>query len=427
MSVLSGTVLVTGASGNTGRPLVEALVNRGASVRAMVRAQGDSARLAAGVEPAVADFDDPASLRAALEGTVAAYLVTPSSEKAEEQQRRFADLAARAGVGRLVVLSQLGADRESPVRFLRYHGAVEEHVRDLGIPHTFLRPNLFFQGLLAFAGPISTQNAFFAPIGEARVSAVDVRDIAAVGAVALTEDGHDGAAYPVTGPVSITHAEIAAALTTALGREITFVDVPPDSSRRAWRESCRPGRWRGCSRTTRTTGAGRRRSSPLPWPTSRAASPSTSSSSPATTQPPSPPPQAPADPIRRRPHHPSTPGGTFVYRRTSRGRFGVTLYKRPQAHSRQATGASSRPPQQATASTGGGSGSGSGCAAAAERPGRGRGGLTGLPASVEGGSGGSSSRRVFPAGAGFVLRNRFLRALSRRLGPGSGANGMVRP
>lgn len=147
MSVLSGTVLVTGASGNTGRPLVEALVNRGASVRAMVRAQGDSARLAAGVEPAVADFDDPASLRAALEGTVAAYLVTPSSEKAEEQQRRFADLAARAGVGRLVVLSQLGADRESPVRFLRYHGAVEEHVRGLGIPHTFLRPNLFFQGL----------------------------------------------------------------------------------------------------------------------------------------------------------------------------------------------------------------------------------------------------------------------------------------
>jgi uncharacterized protein YbjT (DUF2867 family) len=221
-------ILVTGATGNTGKPIVEALVSRGVPVRAMVRAGADRGRLPAGVAVAVADFDDPASLAAALQDVERAYLVTPSSERAEAQQRRFADLAVRAGAGRLVVLSQLGSDEQSPVRFLRYHAAVERHVRDLGIGYTFLRPNLFFQGLLAFAGTIAADGRFYAPIGDATVSAVDVRDIAAVAVAVLTEAGHDGATYTLTGPAPITHADIAAALTSALGREITFVDVPPD-------------------------------------------------------------------------------------------------------------------------------------------------------------------------------------------------------
>jgi uncharacterized protein YbjT (DUF2867 family) len=228
MTEQHGPVLVTGATGNTGRALLDALVRRGVPVRAMVRAEADGGKLPAGVPLAVADFDDPASIAAALEGAERAYLVTPSSERAEEQQRRFADLAAKAGLRHLVVLSQLAADEQSPVRFLRYHGAVERHVRDLGIGYTFLRPNLFFQGLLAFTGPISAEGRFFAPIGDAAVSAVDVRDIADVAASTLTEAGHEGATYTLTGPASITHAQIAAALTAALGRDVTFIDVPPE-------------------------------------------------------------------------------------------------------------------------------------------------------------------------------------------------------
>jgi uncharacterized protein YbjT (DUF2867 family) len=222
-------ILVTGATGNTGRALVDALGSRGAPVRAMVRADADRNRLPAGVPVAVADFDDPASLAGALEGAGRAYLVTPSSERAEAQQHRFADLAAQAGVDQLVVLSQLGADQHSPVRFLRYHAAVEQHVRDLGIAYTFLRPNLYFQGLLAFAKSIAAESRFYAPIGDATVSAVDVRDIAAVAAITLTEPGHESATYTLTGPASITHTQIAAALSAALGRDITFADVPPQA------------------------------------------------------------------------------------------------------------------------------------------------------------------------------------------------------
>ena len=222
-------VLVTGATGNTGRAIVDELARRDALVRAMVRTGADRARLPAGIPVAVADFDDPASIAAALDGAERAYLVTPSSERAEEQQRRFADLAVKAGVRHLVVLSQLGAGEDSPVRFLRYHAAVEQHVRDLGVPFTFLRPNLFFQGLLAFAGPITAEGRFYAPIGDATVSAVDVRDIAAVAAITLTEPGHEGATYTLTGQAPVTHAQIAAALTNALGREVTFTDVPPEA------------------------------------------------------------------------------------------------------------------------------------------------------------------------------------------------------
>jgi uncharacterized protein YbjT (DUF2867 family) len=173
-------------------------------VRAMLRSEADRGKLPDGVQAVIADFDDPASIAAALAGAGRADLVTPSSERAEEQQRRFCDLAAEAGIRQLVVLSQLGTDEHSPVRFLRYHAAVEQHVRGLGISYTFLRPNLFFQGLLAFARPIAAEGQFYAPIGDARVSAVDVRDIGAVAAVTLTEPGHEGATYTLTGPAALT-------------------------------------------------------------------------------------------------------------------------------------------------------------------------------------------------------------------------------
>lgn len=229
-----GPVLVTGATGTTGSALLDQLLPRGVDVRVMVRRDTDVPRFRErGADVAVADFDDGPACAAALDGVRAAYLVTPSSERAEDQQRGFADLAAAAGVGRLVKLSQLGADVSSPVRFHRWHAAVEQHVRQLSLGWTFLRPNLFFQGLFAFAGMIAGEGRFFAPIGDARVSAVDVRDIAAVAAAALTEPGHDGKTYTITGPAAITHAEMATALSAATGREVTFVDVPPDAFRGA--------------------------------------------------------------------------------------------------------------------------------------------------------------------------------------------------
>jgi len=224
---MTNTVLVTGATGNTGRPLVEELLRRGASVRAMVRPGTDPSRLPAQVELVEADLDDASAVAAALKGVERAYLVTRSSERAEAQQLQFVELAAEAGVAHLVKLSQYAATAGSPVRFLRYHAAVEQRIRELGITFTFLRPNLFLQAFLGFGPVVQGMGVLPAPIGDARVSVVDVRDIVAVAAAALTEPGHEGATYTITGPAAVTHAEIAAAISAATGQEIAFADMPP--------------------------------------------------------------------------------------------------------------------------------------------------------------------------------------------------------
>jgi uncharacterized protein YbjT (DUF2867 family) len=194
----------------------------------MARSIADVPRLPPGVGAlAVADFDDGSSLARALGGITAAYLVAPAGSAAERQQKRFIDAAVRAGVGRIVVLSRLGAAADSPARFLRSHAAAERHVRESGIPFTILRPNLFLQSLMAFQDSISSEGRFFAPVGAAPVSAVDVRDIGEVAAAALLDDGHEGRTYDLTGPEGLTHTEIAGILSDAVGRRVAFSDVAP--------------------------------------------------------------------------------------------------------------------------------------------------------------------------------------------------------
>ena len=229
------SLLITGATGNIGTELVNLLSAQGVAFRAMVRLAQDAEALNArpGAEAVIGDFDDPASLDHALNGVERAFLLTPSSERAEAQQLAFVAAAQGAGVRHIVKLSQLAADEKSPVRFLRYHAVVERAIRDSGIAYTFLRPNLFMQGLLGFRSTIIEQGKFFASIGDARISAIDIRDIAAVAAPALTADGHENKTYSLTGPAALTHADLADGLATALHKSVTFVDVPPA----AWREA----------------------------------------------------------------------------------------------------------------------------------------------------------------------------------------------
>ncbi|WP_433214556.1 SDR family oxidoreductase [Microtetraspora malaysiensis] len=225
------TILVTGATGTVGSALVPALHARGVNVRAMIR---DPTRPVPGVENVVADLTDADSITAALAGVDAAFLNSPSAENAARLQIRFADLAHDAGIDRLVLLSQYAADLDSPVRFLRWHAQVEAHVQQLGINHTILRPNLYMQALLGFAGTIA-QGWFAAPIGNAAVSIIDTRDIAAAAAAALTDPVTTGRTYTLTGPRAVTHTQIAHVLSQATGQTIAFQDVPAEQFARALR------------------------------------------------------------------------------------------------------------------------------------------------------------------------------------------------
>lgn len=234
-------ILISGATGSNGRELVQVLSARGVAIRAMTRGQAtDDVLKAPNVTLVKADFDEPHSLAAALADIERAFLLTNSTERAQTQQIAFVDAARRAGVKHIVKLSQYAAEENSPVRFLRYHAAVERHIEQSGMAYTFLRPNLFMQGLLAFKDSIKAQGRFFAAAGDAAVSVVDVRDIAQVAACALTESGHEGKTYTLTGPQALTHAQMAEHFSRQLGRKIEFVDTSPDAMRGALLEMHMP-------------------------------------------------------------------------------------------------------------------------------------------------------------------------------------------
>lgn len=231
----TATILVTGATGNVGSQLAGLLAAQHIPFRAMVRSVAAARRLPAlaNAELVAGDFNDTDAVANALAGIDRAFLLTSSSARAEAQQIAFVDVAQRIGTKHIVKLSQWAADADSPVRFLRYHAAVEKKIRDSGIAYTFLRPNLFMQGLLGFRELIIERGKFFAAIGNARISAVDVCDIAAVAATVLSEDGHAGQTYNLTGPEAITHDAMAEKLSAALGRRVRFESVAPGVMRDA--------------------------------------------------------------------------------------------------------------------------------------------------------------------------------------------------
>lgn len=227
-------ILITGATGNIGVELVKILSGARQSVRAFVRNRARSQAITVpGIELVEGDFAKPETFMPALDGVDRLFLLIPSSSEVEQQQRNFVDAAKRSKVRHLVKVSQLAADEHAAGRFQRYHAAVEKHILKSGIPYTFLRPNLFMQGLLNFRSTISSEGAFYAPAGDAKVSIVDVRDIASIAAKALTEWGHAGKTYDITGPEAPTHAEMAEQLSKALGKQINYVDVPPAAMREA--------------------------------------------------------------------------------------------------------------------------------------------------------------------------------------------------
>jgi uncharacterized protein YbjT (DUF2867 family) len=219
--------LVIGATGTTGSAVARALSARGVAYGGLTRRP--DAILPVGGEPVVGDLADRDDVARALEGARAVYLVTPSTADAEDQQLAVVELANVAGVAHLVLLSQYAAAPDSPVRFLRYHAAVEEAVGETRMGATFLRPNLFMQGLLLFRDLIRTKGIIAAPIGTAKVSAIHVDDIGEVAAAALT--GEPRGVLSLTGPEALTHDEMAASLASAAGRSIQFVDAAPDQFR----------------------------------------------------------------------------------------------------------------------------------------------------------------------------------------------------
>lgn len=224
-------ILVSGATGTVGSALVPALVARGVPTRALVRDLEKARRaLPAEVELVQGDLGDAASLGRALDGADAFFLNSPSLEGFVDIQRAAISAGQRAGVPRLVRLSVLGASPESTMSFGRGHAELDAVLAGTDLDWTALAPNAFFQNFLGSA-PTIREGVLYAPVADAAVSYIDARDIADVAAEVLTGQGHTHQVYPLTGPAAVTHADVAAALSAELGRDVTYTDVPPETTR----------------------------------------------------------------------------------------------------------------------------------------------------------------------------------------------------
>src|ERR1700710_1347389 len=242
------TVLVTGATGTVGGALVPLLTAAAASgaessgerpetVRVMVPTNEDADDLRGyDVEVVLGDFDRPETLDDVLKGVQTTFLIAPAGPDLATRELAFLDAVERApDRPHVVKLASLGwQDPQS--RLSAGHGTVVERLRSSGIRHTVLAANGFMQDVLRFAAMVQEESALLLPVGEAAVSHVDARDVAAVAAHVLGNPApHEGRSYDVTGPAAITYAEVAEHISAVSGRSVEFRDTPAEVERQRLR------------------------------------------------------------------------------------------------------------------------------------------------------------------------------------------------
>lgn len=228
-------VLVLGATGNVGTPLVEELGRRGVQVRAAVRNIPEAERMGTKSTIEYVDFDyfDADTYDRAFDGITSLYLLTPVVEEPVYLVRALLEAAKKAGVKRVVRQSAYGANRSvEKVRLLKGHAECEKALEQCGIPTVILRPTGFYQNYLSYADDISSAGLFHVALGSDRSSYIDARDVARVASVVLTEDGHEGKKYDLTGPKALSNEDIADILSQVTGDQIKFVPISDEVERR---------------------------------------------------------------------------------------------------------------------------------------------------------------------------------------------------
>ena len=162
-------------------------------------------------------------------------LITPPNPNQVIQTENGIEAAKRTGSPYIVRLSA-GAVKEMPgalPRISRQHAETDAMLKESGLPYNIIRPHFFMQNTMIAAQTVASDGVVYMPFKDGNLGMIDVRDIAAVAAKVLTEDGHEGKAYTLTGPGSISFHDVAAGLSKALGKEVKYVDVPLEAGRDA--------------------------------------------------------------------------------------------------------------------------------------------------------------------------------------------------
>ncbi|MFF8788691.1 SDR family oxidoreductase [Streptomyces sp. NPDC015125] len=228
-------IVVTGATGNIGRPLTQALAEAGQQVTAVSR---HTAAVPNGVRHVVADLAEPAGLTPALAGAKALFLLLSGDLHATGANP--ADLiseAAASGVRRVVLLSTLGVVTRPSGQTRIAMRALEDMLRESGLEWVILRPGGFASNALWWAESVRAHRVVAAPFGDVGVPIIDPADIAAVATACLLDDRHTGGVYELTGPEVITPSQQAEAIAAALGSPVRFHELTRDEAKTAMTRS----------------------------------------------------------------------------------------------------------------------------------------------------------------------------------------------
>ncbi len=224
------TILVTAAGGQLGHLVIDALLDRGVAPGDIVAGARTTSKVAdlaeRGIRVVPLDYTQPASVAAALEGVDAVLLISGSEPgKRYEGHKNVIDAAKAAGIAKLVYTSLAHADSIDFV-LAPEHKATEEHLATSGVPAVVLRNNWYTENYAPDALRAAETGVIAASVGDARVAAASRADYAEAAAVVLTEDGHLGRTYELSGDTAVSYADLAAAAAGALGREVAYVPVP---------------------------------------------------------------------------------------------------------------------------------------------------------------------------------------------------------
>ncbi|HMD93776.1 MAG TPA: NmrA family NAD(P)-binding protein [Trebonia sp.] len=238
-----GVILVTGATGRVGYPLMEALADTSADVTAMVRVEARAADLPGEPHHVVATFDDPPPA-AVLRGFDRIFLLSPEIEEQAELETVFIDAVAAAGHRpHIVKICADGfQDPGCEVRFMLGHRQVAMHLDALGLPVTYLAAATYMEDLLTSAEAIRLSGTIAAPAGRGRVGWVAAADVAKAAARVLTSPGHENQTYVLTGPEALAYPDVAARFSAVFAREVDYEDQAPDKAREVMLASGL-GRW----------------------------------------------------------------------------------------------------------------------------------------------------------------------------------------
>lgn len=218
---MSGSVLVFGASGTLGTPIVRGLLEKGERVKAATR----SGKAIPGAEPVAFEYGTPVNFDVLFAGVDRAFLLVPSGYPDAFDLVSPVVEAAAARAVKLIFLSVLGADADEKIPYRR----IERKIEASGTRYVILRPNWFDDNFHTFWKPGIVHGQIQLPAGDGKTSFIDARDIAASAVAALTTNRFDGRAFNLTGPEALSYAEAAKILSAATGKEITYTAVSDEA------------------------------------------------------------------------------------------------------------------------------------------------------------------------------------------------------